>query len=178
MIMQAQLWNTLRCCFVFGILHREVLTVRATSKFVSLQLILSTIDMCVVIQDFTVSLQPDSEYVHVCPGDSVEVNCTSTTSFLRWKLSVTHENICEIQDFTPTSSEHYQLYGFSLTLVSSSNGRLISSSRLEDVGLNISGSILTCSSSIAELPQANEMISITILVEGNSGCKKTCVQFH
>ena len=178
MIMQAQLWNTLRCCFEFGILHREVLTVRATSKFVSLQLILSTINMCVVIQDFTVSIQPDNEYVHVCPGDSVEVNCTSTTIFLRWKLSVTHQNICEMQEFTPTTSKHYRLYGFSLTLVSTSNEGLMSSARVEDVGLNISGGILTCSSSIAELPQANEMISIAILVEGNSGYIKTCVQFH
>ena len=128
--------------------------------------------MCFV--DFTVSLQPDSEYVHFCPGDSIEVNCISTTAILRWKLNVTRENICETQEFTPTSIKHYQLYGLTFTLVSNSNERLISSARVEDVGLNISGNILTCSSSIAEFPQANEMISITILVEGNNGCIQTC----
>ena len=133
--------------------------------------------MCVLTQDFTVSLQPDSECVLVCPGDSVEVNCTSTTQYLLWKLNVPAKNICEMQEFTSHQSsyhEHYQLYGVSLTLVSNSNGELISASRVEDVGLNISGSILTCSSSIAEVPQANEMISITILVEGNSACINTC----
>ena len=123
--------------------------------------------MCVVTEDSTTSLQPDSEYLRVCPGDSVEANCTSTTSFLHWKLNIPGKNICEMEIFfTLQSPENYTLCGFSLTLLAKHSDELISTARLEDVGWSMNGSVLTCSSTIAESPGANETTSITILIEG------------
>ena len=133
--------------------------------------------MCVDTQHSTASLQPDSGYLRACPGDSVEVNCTSTTLFLLWKLNIPGKNICEMKFFTPQTTEIFTLYGFSLTLlVNNGDEQLISSARIEDVGWGINGSVLTCSSTFAESPEANETASITILIEGVDGCSN--VNFH
>ena len=115
------------------------------------------------------SLQPDRGYLRVCPGDRVEVNCSSTETVLHWKLNIPDKNICQEAHFTFKSTQNYTLYKFVLKLMSanSSGGPgIVSSARVEDVGPSINGSVLTCSSSLAEFPQANEMASITIVVEG------------
>ena len=72
--------------------------------------------------------------------------------------------------FTPQTTENFTLYGFLLTLLVNNGDELISSARVEDVGWGINGSVLTCSSTIAESPEANETASITILIEGINGC--------
>ena len=174
MWMTVLLRSMLRCCLAFSILHSEVLTVRATRKFLSSQPIFYKINThvrTIVTQDSTASLQPDSAYMRVCPGDNVEVNCTATqSSFLLWKLNIPDKDLSEMEVFSRHTTEVFTLCGFSLALVANNSDELISSARVEDVGLSINGSVLTCFSTISASPEANETANITIFIEGINEC--------
>ena len=114
----------------------------------------------------TVSLQPDSGYLHVCPGDSVEVTCTSTNTFLLWGLSIPDEITCEGELFSVHSKTNYTSCDFVFTLVSANFDFIVSTATLENAGLDYNGSVLTCSSSIAVTPEANKKASTTLFVQG------------
>ena len=68
--------------------------------------------------------------------------------------------------FTTQTTDNFTLSGFSFTLVAVYGDELRSSARVEDVGWSINGSVLTCNSTLAASPEANETASITILIEG------------
>ena len=120
--------------------------------------------MCVT-QISTVSLQPDSAYLHVCPGDNVQVNCSSTTTYISWKLSVSGILICAVSLPVDYGIINFSYCGlvFSLYIVSAnSSGGIIHSATVADVGLDYNGSVLTCCSPVG-------VANITVFVEGITG---------
>ena len=115
------------------------------------------------------NIQQSDGYLHVCPGESVQVNCSSTSSNLGWKLLVSDELTCEDAKFNTSSTVNLNITkcGFVLTdtLLSANTSSLTSTATLAHAGSDYNGSVLTCYNSSSGLT-ADKMANITIFVEG------------
>ena len=112
---------------------------------------------------FAVELEPSSNFVEVCLGTTVEVNCTTETNFLLWSAS---PECCIPYSKASTDSVGVVRWfcDFEAILLSTSPS-LMSTATLSNVNSSHNGTVLTCSNAL--VVGLGEDQSMSIIVRGN-----------
>ena len=113
-----------------------------------------------------VELQPSSESVEVCPGTSVQVNCTTGTNSLVWRTTPTCFISYNADVIAPVGVVN-SFCNFEAVLLST-NPLLMSTATLRNVTPFHNGTVLTCVNTIVQVGLGpDQMASIIFLVRGN-----------
>ena len=120
----------------------------------------------ILVVEHDVELQPSSEYVEVCSGTTVQINCTTGTDDLYW--SATPE--CQVsydKDDTALVGVGMRFCDFKAILLSTSPS-LMSTATLSNVNSSHNGTVLICQNTIVPVNLGpDQMASISIFVRGN-----------
>ena len=122
-----------------------------------------------------VELQPSNNFVEVCVGNAVEVNCTTETDRLVWNIN----GVCRVgllKQNTGSVGFVIEFCDFEFILLSTSPS-LLSSFTMRNVSSTQNGTVVTCVNTYEEEGlRPDQMASISVLVRGNVHHK--CVRAH